>query len=261
MENNKPRSVVPKVTLLGYTQSINGQGPESLVAAAGKLCYSKSDIVSLTQKLSDEDIEKFINKLVELGHLSPFEHANFTFGIEGISRTCSHQIVRHRTGKYSQQSQRYVDLKESFEFIIPEAIKGNKEAEEIYIDSIMRDYDAYIEITYALVKKYLLEGMEEKAATKKALEDARFALPNACETKIIMTMDARNLINFFKERCCMRAQWEIREVANQMLDACLEVAPHLFAKAGASCTFGKCKEGKMSCGKKQDPKIKQIIRR
>ena len=261
MENNKPRSVVPKVTLLGYTQSINGQGPESLVAAAGKLCYSKSDIVSLTEKLSDEDIEKFINKLVELGHLSPFEHANFTFGIEGISRTCSHQIVRHRTGKYSQQSQRYVDLKESFEFTIPETIKGNKEAEEIYIDSIMRDYDAYIEITYALVKKYLLEGMEEKVATKKALEDARFALPNACETKILITMDARNLTNFFKERCCMRAQWEIREVANQMLDACLEVAPHLFAKAGASCTFGKCKEGKMSCGEIQKPRERQLVKK
>lgn len=261
MENNRPTSVKPKVTLLGYTQSINGQGPESLVAAAGKLCYSKSDIISLTEKLSDEDIEKFINKLVSLGHLSPFEHASFTFGIEGISRTCSHQIVRHRTGKYSQQSQRYVDLKESFQFIMPEAISGNEEAEEIYIDSIMRDYDAYRELTIALVKKYLREGMKENAATKKALEDARFALPNACETKIIMTMDARNLLNFFKERCCMRAQWEIRDVANQMLDACLEVAPHIFAKAGATCAFGKCKEGSMSCGQIQKPRERQLVKK
>lgn len=261
MEQNKPTSVTAKVTLLGYTQSINGQGPESLVAAAGKLCYSKSDIVSLTEKLTEEDIEKFINKLVGLGHYSPFEHAGFTFGIEGISRTCSHQIVRHRTGKYSQQSQRYVDLTNSFQFIMPESIKGNVEAEEIYVDSIMKDYDAYRQLTFALVKQYLRDGMEEKAATKKALEDARFSLPNACETKMIMTMDARNLLNFFKERCCNRAQWEIREVANQMLDACLEVAPHLFAKAGASCTFGKCKEGSMTCGEIQKPRDKQLVKK
>ena len=259
--NNKPKSVTPKVILLGYTKSINGQGPESLVAAAGKLCYSKSDIISLTESLSEQDIEKFIGMLVNFGHYSPFEHANFTFGIEGISRTCSHQIVRHRTGKYSQQSQRYVDLKESFQFIIPEAIKGNIEAENIYIDSIIRDYDAYKEITVSLVKQYIKEGMKENAATKKALEDARFALPNACETKLIMTMDARNLLNFFRERCCMRAQWEIRDVANQMLDACLEVAPHLFAKAGASCAFGKCKEGSMSCGNIQKPREKQLVKK
>ena len=261
MEGNQPKSTNAKVTLLGYTQSINGQGPESLVAAAWKLCYSKSDIVSLTEKLTDEDIEKFVNRLVSFGHYSPFEHANFTFGIEGISRTCSHQIVRHITGKYSQQSQRYVDLANTFEFIIPEAIVGNEKAEKIYIDSIVKDYDAYKALTYELVKKYLLEGMDERSATKKALEDARFALPNACETKLIMTMDARNLLNFFKERCCNRAQWEIREVANQMLDACLEVAPHLFAKAGASCTFGKCTEGSMSCGEIKKPREKQLVKK
>lgn len=261
MEVNKPISTSTKVTLLGYTKSINGQGPESIVAAAGKLCYSKSDIVALTERLTEQDIEKFIKMLVDFGHYSPFEHANFTFGIEGISRTCSHQIVRHRTGKYSQQSQRYVDLKESFQFIMPEAIINNKEAQDIYIDSIMKDYDVYKDITVALAKQYISEGMNEKGATKKALEDARFALPNACETKIIMTMDARNLLNFFKERCCSRAQWEIREVANQMLDACLDVAPHLFAKAGATCAFGKCKEGAMTCGKKQLPREKQLVKK
>lgn len=261
MEEKTPQSVVPKVTLLGYTQSLNGQGPESLVAAAGKLCYSKSDIISLTEKLSEEDIEKFIHKLVNLGHYSPFEHASFTFGIEGISRTCSHQIVRHRTGKYSQQSQRYVDLKESFQFVMPEAIINNPEAQPIYINSIMRDYDAYKEITISLVKQYVEAGIDEKIATKKALEDARFALPNACETKLIMTMDARNLLHFFEERCCNRAQWEIRNVANQMLDECLEVAPNLFAKAGATCTFGKCKEGAMSCGQIQKPREKQLVKK
>ena len=261
MNENKPKETKTQVSLLAYTQTVNGQGPEAVVALAGKLCYSKADILSLREKLSEEDIKKFINRLSSYKHYSPFEHANFTFGIEGISRTCSHQIVRHRTGKYSQQSQRYVNLDSSFEFIIPEEIMDCEEAIEIYKDSIYRDYDAYKNITISLVNKYVSNGMDEKSATKKALEDARFALPNACETKLIMTMDARNLIHFFEERCCMRAQWEIRDVANQMLDLVLEVAPNLFEKAGPTCAFGKCKEGSMSCGNIQQPREKQKVKK
>lgn len=257
----EPQIASAKVTLLGYTKTMNGQGPEAIIATAGKLCYSKSDITSLNERLTDEDIAKFINMLAGFGHYSPFEHANFTFGIEGISRTCSHQIVRHRTGSYSQQSQRYVNLDNSFEFIIPEEISDCEEAKKIYIDSIYRDYDAYKEITLKLVEKYINEGMNEKTAIKKALEDARFALPNACETKLIMTMDARNLIHFFEERCCMRAQWEVRDVANQMLDLVLDVAPNIFSKAGPACAFGKCKEGKMSCGQVQEPREKQKVKK
>ena len=259
--NDKPKIATPKVTLLGYTNTLNGQGPEGIVATAGKLCYSKSDIVSLNEKLSEEDIKNFINTLTSYGHYSVFEHANFTFGIEGISRTCSHQIVRHRTGSYSQQSQRYVNLDNSFEFIIPEEIANCEEAKKVYIDSIYRDYDAYRDITIILVEEYINSGIDKKSAIKKALEDARFALPNACETKLIMTMDARNLLHFFEERCCMRAQWEIRDVANQMLDLVLDVAPNLFAKAGPSCAFGKCKEGAMSCGNIQEPKEKQKVKK
>ncbi len=259
--SNQPKIAKAKVTLLGFTHTINGQGPEGIVATAGKLCYSKADITSLNEKLSDEDIKTFIDKLTNLGHLSPFEHANFTFGIEGISRTCSHQIVRHRTGSYSQQSQRYVNLDSSFEFIIPEEIGDCEEVKKVYIDSIYRDYDAYKDITVKLAEKYVMKGMNKSQAIKKALEDARFALPNACETKLIMTMDARNLLHFFEDRCCMRAQWEIREVAHQMLDLVLEVAPNLFSKAGASCTFGKCKEGAMSCGQVQEPREKQKVKK
>jgi thymidylate synthase (FAD) len=131
---------------------------------------------------------------------------------------------------------------------------------EMYKKSIVNDFDVYKNITEVLEQKYIKLGMDEKGAEKKAIEDARFALPNACETKIVMTIDARNLINFFEKRCCNRAQWEVREVAIQMLDLVLEVAPNLFAKAGAKCVFGKCPEGKMSCGEKQEPREKQKVK-
>ena len=257
-----------KVYLLAHTMPVNtidgSKNPERVVAAAGKLCYSKSDVMNLYNGLDDEATEKFVNMLSSMGHQSPIEHISFTFGIEGISRTCSHQIVRHRIASYSQQSQRYVDLQNSFNYIIPEAIKNNEKAKLLYEKSMLADMDVYKEITQALIDEYT-QGINDKKEisklTKKALEDSRFALPNACETKIIVTMNARTLLNFFNERCCNRAQWEIRDVANQMLDIVLDVAPNVFANAGAPCTFGKCPEGQMSCGKRVEPKIKQIIRR
>ena len=257
-----------KVYLLAHTMPVNtidgSKNPERVVAAAGKLCYSNSDVMNLYNGLDDQATEKFVNMLSSMGHESPIEHISFTFGIEGISRTCSHQIVRHRIASYSQQSQRYVDLQNSFNYIIPEAIKNNEKAKLLYEKSMLTDMDVYKEITQTLVNEYT-KGITDKAEisklTKKALEDSRFALPNACETKIIVTMNARTLLNFFKERCCSRAQWEIRDVANQMLDIVLNIAPNVFATAGAPCVFGKCPEGKMSCGKRQNPKIKQIIKR
>lgn len=258
-----------KVYLLAHTIPVNtidgSKDPERVIAAAGKLCYSKSDVMNLYQGLDDEATEKFVNMLSSMGHESPVEHISFTFGIEGISRTCSHQIVRHRIGaSYSQQSQRYVDLQNSFNYIIPEAIKNNEKARLLYEKSMLADMDVYKEITQTLIDEYtngITDKREISKLTKKALEDSRFALPNACETKIIITMNARALLNFFRERCCSRAQWEIRDVANQMLEIVLDVAPNVFANAGAPCVFGKCPEGKMSCGQKQQPKIKQIIRR
>ncbi len=254
-------NVHAKVNLLGYTKTINGGGPEEVVAAAGKLCYSKVGTKEILEKMSKEDIQKFLNTLTNLGHYSPFEHASFTFIIEGISRACSHQIVRHRIASYSQQSQRYVDLKETIKVIVPPEIEDDEVIKQKYIDSIMNDYDAYVDITAELTNKYVKNGMDERQAKKKALEDARFALPNACETKMVMSMNARSLINFFEKRCCNRAQWEIKEVADQMLDLVLEVAPHLFAKAGAKCAFGSCPEGKMSCGKKQEPRELQKVKK
>jgi len=231
--------------------------PEKLAATAAKLCYSSSDISSLRDGLTEDKIGSFIDMLVSIGHESIMEHVSFTFGIEGISRACSHQLVRHRIASYSQKSQRYVN-ENDFDFVTPPAISEIPEAKAEYDRVIAEITGSYSKIADMLTEKhkagFIAEGLDEKTAASKARklanEDARFLLPNACETKIVVTMNVRSLFNFFRHRCCNRAQWEIRAVANEMLRLCLQVAPHLFAKAGPSCVAeGKCPEGKMTCGK------------
>lgn len=251
--------IEPKVMLIGYTKSVFSDNPESIVAASAKLCYSKVGVSEITKKMSDDEVSRFVRMLASMEHESPLEHVSFTFAIEGISRTCSHQIVRHRIASYSQQSQRYVDLQNTFQYIIPKEIENNDLAKKYFIMSMDNDYDNYKNITQALYDQYIIDGMEEKNALKKAIEDARFALPNACETKMVMTMNARSLLHFFEERMCNRAQWEIRIVAGKMLDLVLDVAPNIFARAGAPCTFGHCPEGKMSCGNRVLPNSKQKV--
>lgn len=234
--------------------------PEKIAASAAKLCYSSSDILSVKDGLTDEKTESFIDMLVSVGHESVMEHVSFTFGIEGISRACSHQLVRHRIASYSQKSQRYVNENE-FDYITPPEIEKNYEANvefERMMNEITESYAKIADIlTESHKEKFMAEGMDEKSAVSKARklanEDARFILPNACETKIIVTMNVRSLFNFFRHRCCNRAQWEIRAVANEMLRLCLETAPNIFKYAGASCVVsGKCPEGKMTCGKMQE---------
>ena len=241
-----------KVKLLSHTPDA-----EKLIATAAKLCYSSSDIESLRDGLTDETVESFIDMIVSIGHESVVEHVSFTFGIEGISRACSHQLVRHRIASYSQKSQRYVN-ENGFEFITPPAIAELPEARTEYdriIDAITGSYEKLAALlTEKHTVQFISQGMDEKTARSKASklanEDARFVLPNACETKIVVTMNVRSLFNFFRHRCCNRAQWEIRAVANEMLRQCIEVAPHIFAHAGPSCVAeGKCPEGKMTCGK------------
>lgn len=236
-----------KVELIAHTPD-----PEKVIATAAKLCYSSSDIESLMEGLTPEKTEKFLDMLFNLGHESPIEHVTFTFAIEGISRACSLQLVRHRIASYSQKSQRYVD-ETQFDYVIPESIKNNAVARDIYdtlMSSIQLEYEA---IREALIKDFVSEGMSQKDAEKKANEDARFVLPNACQTSIIVTMNARSLFNFFKHRCCNRAQWEIRELALEMYKLCLELAPNIFKHAGPSCvSTGKCSEGKMTCGKAEE---------
>ena len=239
------------VTLIAHTPD-----PERVVAAAAKLCYSKSDVCEISENLTDEKVESFVKMLADIGHESPTEHVSFTFGIQGVSRALLAQFTRHRIASYSVQSQRYVSL-DDFSYIVPPEIEAIPEAMEIFNESIEADKKYYNKLAEILSqhheKEMLASGMEAKAAKvaaqKKANEDARFVLPNACETKMVVTMNVRSLYNFFRHRCCNRAQWEIREVAEQMYKLVYDVAPNLFANAGPACASGKCPEGKMSCGK------------
>lgn len=238
------------VILLAYTPN-----PEHTVAAAAKLCYSSSTINGLNDSLTDEKAAEFVEMLSEIGHESPIEHASFTFGIEGVSRSLLAQITRHRMASFSVKSQRYV-REGSFEYVTPPEIAEDAEAKKIYDEIMAEDQARYDRLAAILkekhIKTFLSEGKDEKTAArlaeKKAIEDARFVLPNACETQMVMTMNARSLMNFFKVRCCKRAQWEIRDVANQMLSLVSRVAPELFKNAGPACVRGVCTEGKMSCG-------------
>lgn len=239
-----------KVSLLTHSPL-----PEKTVAAAAKLCYSSSGIDDIMDNLNDENVEKFLNMLISVGHESPIEHVSFTFGIEGVSRSLLAQFTRHRMASYCVKSQRYVNEK-SFEFITPPAIANDETAKKIYLDAMQQDVDNYNKLADILKSKYISDGMSEKQAEKKAIEDARYVLPNACETKMIVTMNARSLMNFFRHRCCERAQWEIRDVADEMLKLVKEVAPVLFKTAGPPCASGACPEGKMSCGKAAEKRKK-----
>ncbi len=240
-----------KVTLLTYTPDA-----EKVIAAAAKLCYAKSDIDTLFDNLTPEKTESFLTMLSDLGHESPVEHASFTFGIEGVSRALLAQITRHRIASFSVQSQRYVS-KTDFSYILPPEIEECPEAKEEFLAAMAEDARHYESIRQKLMDKHLRTNLEagmpeaeaKRAAEKKANEDARFGLPNACDTRIIMTMNVRSLYNFFALRCCNRAQWEIRALAIAMLREVRAVCPLLFAKAGPSCLHGKCPEGAYSCGK------------
>lgn len=240
-----------KVELIRYTPD-----GERLVAAAARLCYSPVGVSEIEDSLDEEKIESFLSLLVDLNHESPIEHVTFTFGVEGVSRSLTHQLVRHRIASYSQQSQRYVRL-DQFQYIIPPAIEKNKIAKALFVKSMEESQHHYDEITNLLFEdlyeKYLEEGLSEKEARlkaeKEAIEDARYIFPNACETKIVFTMNARSLLNFFRLRTCLRAQWEIRELATAMLKEVKKVYPILFKNAGPKCLTGPCPEGKMTCGK------------
>lgn len=240
-----------KVTLIAHTPM-----PEKIIASSAKLCYSAATIDTVMDGLNDESVASFVDMLSEIGHESPIEHATFTFGIEGVSRSLLAQLTRHRIASYSVQSQRYVREK-MFDYVVPPEIAAIPEAAAEYLQAMEEDQAHYDRLTAMLKEKhlaaFLAQGKPEKeaarAAEKKAIEDARFVLPNACATKIMMTMNARSLKNFFRHRCCHRAQWEIQDLAEQMYVLCVKVAPHLFRNAGPACVSGACPEGKMSCGR------------
>lgn len=240
-----------KVELLRYTPD-----GEKLVASAAKLCYSPVGISEIEEGQDEKRVHSFLKLLMDLGHESPIEHVSFTFGIEGVSRTLTHQLVRHRIASFSQQSQRYVRLAQ-FDYVIPPHIQNDPEARKIFVEAMEADQESYDKIAKILYEKhynsYVNEGRKEKdarqRAEKEAIEDARYVFPNACETKIVVTMNARSLMNFFALRTCNRAQWEIRDLAIQMLREVKKVYPVLFSHAGPGCTNGPCPEGEMTCGK------------
>ncbi len=217
-----------KVELISYTKD-----PEQICAAAIKQCYSKVGVSDLKKKINKKTKERLIRQVISSGHTSTIEHASFTFAVEGISRACSHQLVRHRIASYSQQSQRYVDFKaKGFDYVIPHLIKKNPKLLKKFYKDMDEIFDKY--------KNLIENGMTP--------EDARFILPNACETKIVITMNARAFLNFLKERLCNRAQWEIRAMAYQMLCLVKKIAPNIFQYAGPTCQTEKiCWQGNLSC--------------
>lgn len=216
-----------QVTLIHHTPD-----PELAVALAARLCYSPVSIGDLRERLTGADIRSFLEKILSLGHQSVLEHASFTFGIEGISRVTTHQLVRHRIASFSQQSQRYVSHKEMFDVVVPPSVAANREMAERFASQVREVHRLYGEMVAAGIPA----------------EDARYILPNATETKIMVTMNARELFHFFRLRCCERAQWEIRAMAVEMLKLVKAVAPVIFEKAGPGCLAGDCPEGSMSCG-------------
>lgn len=209
--------------------------PERTVAMSARLCYSPIGAAQLEERISDEQAANLVRRLVSMGHLSTLEHVTFTFAIEGVSRVLTHQLVRHRIASYSQQSQRYVK-EHDFETILPPSVAANAEAQA--------KFSALMEEIQSLYNEFTEAGIPA--------EDARYILPNATETKIVCTFNARSLLNFFSLRCCTRAQWEIRALANKMLAECRKVAPVIFENAGPTCVSeGVCHEGAMSCGRLQ----------
>ncbi len=216
-----------KVFLLSYSPQ-----PDKTVAAAARLCYSPAGAEQIAEAMDEERVRNFVQKLLRMGHDSPLEHASFTFAVEGVSRTLSHQMVRHRIASYSQKSQRYVS-EDNFEYVTPSSIKNNPEARALFEAQMEKAREAY-----SALRKMVHQ------------EDARYVLPNACETKYVVTMNARSLHHFFRLRMCRRAQEEIRQLAEMMCQEVKKVAPVLFQNAGPPCEVeGCCPEGDFSCGR------------
>lgn len=216
------------VILLSHTPE-----PDALVAAAARICYRDVTAESLLHSEEINLSRKLIAELFNSGHTSTFEHVSFTFSIDGLSRIASHQLVRHRLASFSQQSQRYVKMSGDEEaVIIPPSIKANPDALKLYTEAVKHSQETYRALTDLGIPK----------------EDARFILPHGHSTRLVLTMNARELHHFFSLRLCRRAQWEIHELARKMLILCREKAPAIFQLAGPSCIFGKCSEAR-NCGK------------
>ena len=227
------------VELLDFSQNAL-----SIIYASCRQCYS-ADFAGKIFADGLKDVakqEEFVRQVVSSGHESPLEHVKFTFAIEGVSRALTHQLVRHRIASYSQQSQRYVK-ETTFDYIIPPSVESDEEMKKEYVGIMHRIQDSYNN----LLKLFEKKGKKGEVAN----QDARFVLPQATETKIVVTMNCRELKHFFEERCCTRAQWEIRMLAEEMLNICKRELPAVFNKSGAKCVkLEYCPEGKkLGCGR------------
>ena len=226
-----------RVELLRHTAD-----PEALVALGARLCYAGGDADTLRRKISEKDQQAFVEKLLTMGHESVLEHVSFTFLLEGVSRVLLAQMTRHRLASFSVQSQRYVSYADGFGYIIPPAIRALGE-----------DAVAEFESQMAQMQTWYQEWQQKLGNHgESSNEDARFVLPGACETRMVVTMNVRELRHFFSLRMCSRAQWEIRALADEMYRLCCGVAPALFKDAGPGCVRGACPEGSKSCGKAQE---------
>lgn len=206
--------------------------PERAIATAARLCYAPVGAAELMETMPDTRVASVLSTIMKSGHFSTLEHASYTFAIDGVSRALTHQLVRHRIASFNQQSQRYVKFTDGVETVKPASVSENDEANAVFDEAVKQATDSYA--------KLLELGVPA--------EDARYLLPNAAESKIVVTMNVRELLHFFELRCCNRAQWEIREMAHKMLELARPTAPYVFADAGAPCVHGSCPEGKMSCG-------------
>ncbi|MEF2656208.1 MAG: FAD-dependent thymidylate synthase [Eggerthellaceae bacterium] len=223
------------VELLQYPEN-----PERAVATAARLCYAPVGAKELMETMPPERVESVLSTIMKSGHFSTLEHVSYTFAVDGVSRALTHQLVRHRLASFNQQSQRYVKFTKGVETVKPPSVTESEETEKVFDEAIEAAVSAY--------QKLLDAGVPA--------EDARYLLPNAAETKIVITMNIRELLHFFSLRCCNRAQWEIRELAHRMLELVRPTAPYIFMDAGAPCVRGVCPEGKMTCGKPY-PKVER----
>ena len=206
--------------------------PERAIATAARLCYAPVGAAELMETMPEERVRSVLTTIMSSGHFSTLEHASYTFAIDGVSRALTHQLVRHRIASFNQQSQRYVKFTDGVAVVKPASVTASPETEAVFDEAVEACVSAY--------RKLLDAGVPA--------EDARYLLPNAAESKIVVTMNVRELLHFFSLRCCNRAQWEIREMAHRMLELARPTAPFVFADAGAPCVRGACPEGKMTCG-------------
>lgn len=215
------------VELLQYPEN-----PERAVATAARLCYAPVGAKELMETMPPERVESVLSTIMKSGHFSTLEHVSYTFAVDGVSRALTHQLVRHRLASFNQQSQRYVKFADGVDTVKPHTVEENEEASRIFDEAL----------------EAVIEGYQKLLEAGIPAEDARYLLPNAAETKIVITMNIRELLHFFSLRCCNRAQWEIREMAHKMLELVRPTAPYIFMDAGAPCVRGICPEGKMTCG-------------